>query len=256
MDALIFDSHCHYDDPAFDPDRYPLLDKMFSSSVGFLMHAATDEKSARYGIEVSKKYKNYYTSVGFHPENCDETPDDFLHILEALLPMSKKIHAVGEIGLDYHYEGYDRERQLYIFEQQVIFANEHSLPVIVHSRNATEDTMAVLRKYKPRGVMHCFSGSAETAKEVTALGMYVGFTGVITFKNSKKAKKACLAAGIDRVLVETDCPYMAPEPYRGRRSDSTMIEKTAAAVAELYGLTAEQVINITSDNAKTLFNIE
>ena len=251
----IFDSHCHYDDPAFDDDREGLLAGLFSGSVEYLMHACTDERSALYGIRAAQKYPNYYTSIGFHPENCEQTPDDFLQVLGALLPKSRKIRAIGEIGLDYHYEGYDRERQLYIFEQQVRFANEHGLPVIVHSRNATEDTMEILGRLRPKGVMHCFSGSAETAKEVVGLGMYVGFTGVLTFKNSKKAKKACLAAGLDRILLETDCPYMAPEPYRGQRSDSSMIDRTAAAAAELYGVDTQTVIDKTNENARILFGI-
>ena len=253
--ALIFDSHCHYDDSAFDDDRFALLDEMFDGKVGFLMHASVDEKSALYGIDVSKKYENYYTSIGFHPENCGDTPDDFIKRLEALLPLSDKIKAVGEIGLDYHYEGYDRQKQIYIFEQQVRLANKYSLPVIVHSRNATEDTMEILKRLKPKGVMHCFSGSAETAKEVIALGMYIGFTGVLTFKNSKKAKKACAAAGLERVLLETDCPYMAPEPYRGQRSVSSMCEKTAGAMAEIFGVDTQTVIKKTNENARILFGI-
>ena len=251
----IFDSHCHYDDHAFDGDREAVIESLFAGGVEYLMHAATDEASALYGIAAAEKYKNYYTSVGFHPENCDDTPDDFIAVLERLLPMSSKIKAVGEIGLDYHYEGYDRDRQLYIFEQQVRFANEHDLPVIVHSRNATEDTMEILTRLRPKGVMHCFSGSAETAAEVVKLGMYVGFTGVLTFKNSKKAKKACAAAGLDRILIETDCPYMAPEPYRGQRSDSLMCRETAKAAAEIFGTDTQAVIEKTNENARILFGI-
>ncbi len=251
----IFDSHCHYDDHAFDNDREAVLDRLFSGGVEFLLHASTDEASALYGIEAAKKYGGYYTSIGFHPENCDETPDNFIEILERLLPLSGKIKAIGEIGLDYHYEGYDRDRQLYIFEQQVRFANEHSLPVIIHSRNATEDTMEILTRLRPKGVMHCFSGSAETALDVIKLGMYIGFTGVLTFKNSKKAKKACAAAGLDRILIETDCPYMAPEPYRGQRSDSLMCRQTAAAAAEIFGVDTDEVIRKTNENARILFGI-
>ena len=232
----IFDSHCHYDDPAFDEDREQVIAGLFEGNTEYLMHACTDEKSALYGISAAEKYENYYTSVGFHPENCEVTPENFLEILEGLLPKSKKIKAIGEIGLDYHYEGYDRERQLYIFEQQVMLANKHGLPVIVHSRNATEDTMEILKRLKPKGVMHCF-------------------TGVLTFKNSKKAKKACAAAGLDRVLLETDCPYMAPEPYRGQRSDSSMCEKTAGAMAEIFGEDTQTVIKKTNENARILFGI-
>ena len=255
MFSCIFDSHCHYDDHAFDEDRDQVLDRLFSGGVGYLMHASTDEASARYGIEAAGKYPDYYTSIGFHPENCDDVPDNFIEVLEALLPLSGKIKAVGEIGLDYHYEGYDRERQIRIFEEQVRFANEHSLPVIIHSRNATEDTLEILQRIRPKGVMHCFSGSAEVAEQVVKLGLYIGFTGVITFKNSKKAKKACLAAGLDRLLIETDCPYMAPEPFRGQRSDSLMLDKTAAAIAELYGADTQAVIDKTNENARILFGI-
>ncbi|WP_028511110.1 TatD family hydrolase [Ruminococcus sp. NK3A76] len=251
----IFDSHCHYDDHAFDGDRQAVIEGLFAGRVEYLMHASTDEASALYGIEAAKKYENYYTSIGFHPENSDTTPDDFIAVLERLLQMSGKIKAVGEIGLDYHYEGYDRERQIYIFKQQVLFANEHGLPVIVHSRNATEDTMEILSGLRPRGVMHCFSGSAETAAEVVKLGMYIGFTGVLTFKNSKKAKKACAQAGLDRILIETDCPYMAPEPFRGQRSDSSMCEQTAAAAAEIFGVDTQTVIEKTNENARILFGI-
>lgn len=251
----IFDSHSHYDDRAFDTDRDELISKMLATNVSGIIHAATDEASCRYGIETSAKYQNYYTSVGFHPENLGELPYNYIGLLEVMLQESDKIVAVGEIGLDYHYEGYDRELQLSVFEEQVRLAIAHDLPVIVHSRDATADTMEILRRLRPNGVLHCFSGSYETACEVISLGMYIGFTGALTFKNAKKAVRALEAVPMDRLLLETDCPYMAPEGFRGQRSDSTMIFRTAQKVAEVKGLDIQQVLDITAENAKRLFNI-
>ena len=223
-----------------------------------MLHAATDEKSARFGIETAKRYENYYTSVGFHPENADEVPDNYMDILQELYREACEIHklgAVGEIGLDYHYEGYNKEKQIKMFKDQVRFAVCKSLPVIVHCRDATEDCMKILNEFRPEGVMHCFSGSAETAEEVVELGMYIGFTGALAFKNNKKSRRSCEAVPLDRLLLETDCPYMAPPPYRGERSDSSMIAETAKVMAEVKGVSVEEIIRITNENACRLFGI-
>lgn len=223
-----------------------------------MLHAATDEKSSLFGIETAKKYENFYTSIGFHPECMDSIPDNFTDILEELYHKASSIHklcAVGEIGLDYHYEGYDKQKQIAVFTKQIEFAVKRSLPVIIHCRDATEDCMEILRKYRPEGVVHCFSGSAETAREIVGLGMYIGFTGALAFKNSKKAKRACDAVLTERLLIETDCPYMAPPPFRGQRCDSSMIEKTAETMAEIKNKTMQEIINITNHNACTLFGI-
>lgn len=255
MQNLIFDSHCHYDDRAFDCDRDTLLPEILQS-VRAVLHAATDLDSCDFGIENSKKFENYFTSVGFHPEAMDRLPENPAGAIEKLILKGEgKIVAVGEIGLDYHYEGYDRQAQLELFESQLLVAKKYDLPVIVHLRDATEDGLALLKKHKPEGVMHCFSGSAETAKEVVGLGMYVSFTGVLTFKNSKKAKKACAEVPIDRLLLETDCPYMAPEPFRGKRCDSRMIAETAKAMAEIKEIEAEKMIEIAAENTCRLFKI-
>lgn len=251
----IFDSHCHYDDHAFDEDRYELLDSMLGQSVSHIVHAATDYKSALFGISLSKRYPHAYASVGWHPENLDSLPCDYIEKLEELILQNDKIVAVGEIGLDYHYEGYDREKQIEVFSRQTELAIKHGLPIIVHSREATADTMEILRKYRPSGVLHCFGGSYETAKEVIALGMYIGFTGVLTFKNAKKAVSALEAVPSDRLLLETDCPYMAPDGYRGKRCDSRMIYRIAQKVSELRQIPAQQVIDMTSENACRLFKI-
>ncbi|MBR1740135.1 MAG: TatD family hydrolase [Ruminococcus sp.] len=260
--ALIFDSHCHYDDPAFDEDRLDLLDRLLTSPehpVDKMLHAATNERSSLFGIEMSRRYENYYTSVGFHPEEIpDGLPGNYMSVLDSLYDKAMetgKLRAVGEIGLDHHYEGYDAAKQHEVFEAQLKFANEKGLPVIVHCRDATEECMSLLRELRPRGVMHCFSGSAETADEVVRIGMYVGFTGALAFKNAKKARRACETVPIDRLLIETDCPYMAPPPYRGQRSDSSMIAETVKVMAEIKGVTAEEMLRITNENACRLFGI-
>ena len=186
----------------------------------------------------------------------DETPADYIDRLKSLIASHPKVKAVGEIGLDYHYENYDREKQIRFFREQLALAAELDMPVIVHSRNAAEDTVDILKEFRPRGVVHCFSGSAETAKEILKTGMYIGFTGVLTFKNAKKALKALAEVPMDRLFMETDCPYMAPEPLRGRRSDSSMIEFTAAKAAEVKGIPVQELIDITCRNGMTMYGIE
>lgn len=252
----IFDSHSHYNDSAFDGDRYAVLDSLQEKGVKYIMLASVSVDDTEKNIVLAEKYDYIYTSAGVHPEDIEDNPENYLENIRRLALSSAKVKAVGEIGLDYHYDGYDREKQIQLFEEQVILANELSLPVIVHSRDATEDTLNILKKYKPEGVLHCFSGSAETAREVINLGMYIGFTGVITFKNAKKAVKALEAVPLDRLLIETDCPYMAPEPLRSKRCDSSMLVYTAGKIAELKGKTTQEIIDITCGNAKKLYSTE
>ena len=254
----IFDSHSHYDDHAFDSDREEVLDYLLTggnSPVECIMHASTDEKSALFGVEMSRKYDNFFTSAGFHPECMDRLPENYMEILAGLFDGNPQIRAVGEIGLDYHYDGYDRDKQIELLSNQLEFANSRGLPVILHCRDALEDFMELLKRYKPKGVVHCFSGSAETAEEILKLGLYIGFTGVLTFKNAKKAKKALAVVPMDRLLLETDCPYMAPEPFRGKRCTSDMIEKIAECAAEIKGLSSQEIADLTNDNARRLFCI-
>ena len=252
----IFDTHSHYADHAFDEDREQVLAGLPDKGVELVMLAASDMRDCAANLELAKKYDYVYAAAGIHPESLDETPEDYLDFLRNIIASNPKIKAVGEIGLDYHYDGYDREKQIRFFREQLAFAAELDMPVIVHSRNATEDTVEILKEFRPRGVVHCFSGSAETAKEILKLGMYIGFTGVLTFKNSKKALKALEAVPLDRLLMETDCPYMAPEPFRGRRSDSSMIAFTAAKAAEIKGVPTEELIDITCRNGMKMYGIE
>lgn len=251
----IFDSHAHYNDHAFDGDRVPLLNSLLSSNVKYIVNVGASMEDSGEILGLVKKYDNMYGALGVHPEAADRTPDDFIAELEKNILSETKIRALGEIGLDYHYDGYSKENQMKIFKSQLELAQKLNLPVIIHSRDACEDTMEILREYKPCGVMHCFSYSAETAEEIIKLGMYISFTGVITFKNAKKAVKALENVPLNRLMLETDCPYMAPEPYRGQRCDSSMIEKTAEKAAEILRVSAEEILDITMENAKRFYSI-
>lgn len=251
----IFDTHSHYTDSAFDGDRYELLDSMQEKGVKYIMLASTCTEDIKANSLLAEKYDYIYTSAGFHPENIDGLPENYIDIVRQAVLSDKKLKAIGEIGLDYHYDGFDREKQIEVFERQIELANELKLPVIVHSRDASEDTLKILKKYCPQGVVHCFSGSAETAVETVKLGMYIGFTGVLTFKNAKKALRAVDAVPLERLLLETDCPYMAPVPFRSKRCDSSMIAFTAEKAAEIKGMPVQEILDITCENGVRLYNI-
>lgn len=249
-EPLIFDSHSHYDDLKFDGIRDELLSSLPCHGVGRIITCGCDLKSSEVAISLAEKYDYIYCAVGIHPENLEsKTAVDEIERLAA----HKKAVAIGEIGLDYHYCRENRDEQIYYFEQQIILAKRLNLPVIVHDREAHSDTLEILKKHKPRGVVHCFSGSAETAAEILKIGMYIGIGGVITFKNSKKLPEVVKTLPKDRMLIETDCPYLAPEPYRGKLCHSGMIALTAEKIAEIRGSTAEAVLNQTYLNAQKLF---
>lgn len=252
----IFDSHGHYTEAAFDTDRDELLKALPRKGVSGIVTVGSSMEDSLKCVEIAEKYDYVYAACGVHPEAEAETPEDFADNLENLLRKSDKIKALGEIGLDYHYDNYNRDRQIWLFTQQLELAESLKLPVIVHSRNASEDTMEILRKYRPAGVVHCFSGSAETAREVISLGMYISFTGVLTFKNAKKALKALAEVPADRLMLETDCPYMAPEPFRGKRCDSSMIAQTAEKAAEIKGMSVQEILDVTNRNAHEFFGIK
>lgn len=250
----IFDTHAHYLAEDFGEELIPLLEKMPEMGVERIMAVGYSLESSREELELARRFPYIVSAAGIHPENCAGLPADWLTQLEEILK-APEVKALGEIGLDYHYDGYDKELQAEVFERQLILAQKLDMPVIIHSRDACEDTMRLLRKYRPRGVVHCFSGSAETAREVVKLGMYVGFTGVLTFKNSKKAWAACDAVPLDRLLLETDSPYMAPVPHRGEKSHSGMITYTAAKMGEIKGVSAGDMIEIARENGERLFGI-
>lgn len=252
----IFDTHAHYADSAFDEDRFRLLDELPQRGVKYVTLASSCSEDIVLNSEISRKYSYIYTSAGIHPEFAEEAPEDYLNLIKKTISENPKVRAIGEIGLDYHYDGYDRDKQIKLFSEQLQLANEADLPVIVHSRDAFEDTLMLLKKFKPRGVVHCFSGSAEIAREILKLGMYIGFTGVLTFDNAKKARRALEEVTLDRLVMETDCPYMAPVPMRGKRCDSSMIAYTAAKAAEVKGIPTEELLEITCRNGMALYGLE
>lgn len=252
----IFDTHAHYADHAFDEDREQILASLPEKGVKYVTLASSSVEDTAENSELVQKYDYIYAAAGVHPESVDTNPADYLETVRKAISENPKIRAVGEIGLDYHYDGYDREKQIKLFREQLELARELDMPVIVHSRDACEDTLVLLREFKPKGVVHCFSGSAETAREIIRLGMYIGFTGVLTFKNAKKALRALAEVPLDRLLLETDCPYMAPVPFRGKRCDSSMIAYTAQKAAEIKGIPVDELLEITCRNGMALYNIQ
>lgn len=249
----IFDTHAHYFKEDFGEELEELLADLPSKNVGKILAVGCDLRSSEEEIALTERFDYIFAAAGIHPEYAAELPENWESELRRLLSLEKVI-ALGEIGLDHHYpDGAPKDVQRDVFTRQLQIARELDMPVIIHSRDAMGETLEILREYKPRGVMHCFSGSAESAREVVKLGMYIGFTGVLTFKNSKKAWSACEAVPIDRLLLETDCPYMAPVPHRGERCDSSMIKYTAAKMAEIKGVGAEEMIEIARENGERLF---
>ncbi len=254
MSLKIFDSHSHYTDSAFDADRYELLTRILNDNVGAIMLAGTNVADSLASQKLALEFDGVYSSVGIHPEFASQTEGDYISALEEI-SRCPKVKAVGEIGLDYHYPGYDENLQKKLFESQLELAKSLDMPVIIHSRDACADTFDILRRYRPKGVVHCFSGSKETAAEAIKLGMYIGLTGVVTFKNARKAREVAESIPLDKLLIETDCPYMAPEPWRSKRCDSSMLVSVASKIAEIRGISVENVIKATSENAFKLYQI-
>lgn len=250
----IFDSHAHYDDSAFDEDRDLLLASMESRGVTKIVNCASDINSSFTSLALAEKYPFIYAACGVHPHEASECADDFVDVLKGLLKKPECV-AIGEIGLDYHYDFSPRERQIQVLRLQLELARETDTPIIFHDREAHEDTLNLLREYKPRGVVHCFSGSVEMAKEIIALGMYIGLGGAVTFKNARKPCEVAASVPEDRILVETDCPYMTPVPFRGTRNDSSYIPYTAEKLAEIRGVSPQEICDITARNASELFKI-
>jgi len=250
----IFDTHAHYDDEKFEEDRDEFLSSLPSSGVINVINCGCDLSSTQKSFELSEKYGYFYFAAGIHPSNITKDSYNELDKINDFYSNEKCV-AVGEIGLEYHYDDVPKEIQLDIFEKQLALSKELDLPVIVHDREAHEDTMRLLKKYQPKGVVHCFSGSAEMAKEVLKLGMYIGLGGAVTFKNARKPLEVAEMLPIERLLLETDCPYMAPVPFRGHLNSSDLIRYTAEKLAEIKQIDTQELINQTYNNAKELFCI-
>ncbi len=251
----IFDTHAHYDDRAFDADRLTLLDSLPGQGIRAVINCGTNEQSSRESAQLSRLFGFVYFACGIHPHDAGQAVPLKKNAAMLELAADGKCAAIGEIGLDYHYQYSDRDVQLVFFEEQLALARELRKPVIIHDREAHAGTLNLLKKYKPAGVMHCFSGSAEFAAEVLRLGMYIGLGGAVTFRNAKKPLEAARATPLERLLLETDCPYMAPEPLRGKRCDSAMIPYAAQKIADAKGIGAQTLIDITTENACRLFGI-
>lgn len=249
----IFDSHAHYDDPAFDADRDELLRTLPAQGVCGIINAASNLESARRGIEMAERYPFIRAAAGIHPLDAETVTPTSMEELRELL-QHPLVVALGEIGLDFHYD-VPRELQFPLLRDQLKLANELDLPVILHDREAHGPMLEILREFRPKGVVHCFSGSVETAREVLDLGLYIGIGGAATFRNAVHPLEVAAMVPEDRLLLETDAPYMTPVPFRGKRNDSAKIAHTAEKIADVRGVTAEHLCEVTRLNACRLFGL-
>ena len=253
---MLFDTHAHYDDEAFDPDRRKVLAGLPQKGVGLVVDPGCTLTSSEKAVALAAEFPHVYAAVGLHPENChDFQPEQIEHLRQ--LAQREKVVAIGEVGLDYYWEeNPPRALQQEVLRRQLALAEELKLPVIFHDREAHGDSLAIVREFPAvRGVFHCFSGSVEMAEELLKLGWMLSFNGAITFKNARRAPDILRWLPLERLMLETDAPYMAPEPYRGQRCDSTMIARSAETVAQLRGLTRDEVEAVTLENGKKFFGI-
>lgn len=255
---MLFDTHAHYDDEKFTEDRYDVIEKAHVSGVSYLINVATDIKSCEESLAFARKYEYVYAAVGIHPHEVGEVDDSTLNKV-AEFAKEDKVVAIGEIGLDYYYDTAPRETQRHWFAQQINLARDLSLPIIVHDRDAHQDSIDIIKAHNASevgGVFHCYSGSVEMAKELLSYNFYISVGGALTFKNAKKLVEVVRWIPLNRLLIETDCPYLTPEPHRGKRNDSSYVRFVAEKVAEIKQLGFEEVADATLKNAKELFKIK
>lgn len=249
-----FDSHAHLNDEQFIGELDNVFAKCEESGVKWVAVVGYNERTSREAVKISEEHENIYALVGAHPDECNNEID--ISYIRKLVK-SKKVVAIGEIGLDYHYDTTNKEMQKKYFVEQIKIANEFGLPVSIHTRDADMDTLEILKSNKIKNgfVIHCFSSSIEVLKEFLKLGAYISFAGTVTFKNAKKLIEAAKIVPLDKILVETDCPYLAPEPYRGRRNDPSMVIYTTQKIADLREMSIADFAKITVENAKKLYRI-
>lgn len=251
---MLVDAHAHLDDDAFDPDREEVIQKIKEAGI-FVINAGSDLHTSEFSVRLAERYDFVYACVGVHPHEAQKAPEGYLQILRNLA-QSPKVVAVGEIGLDYYYDFSDREIQKKVFSEQLELAKEVGLPVVIHDREAHGDTLEILKRSGiKRGLMHCYSGSYEIAGEFMKMGFYFSFGGPITFKNAKRPKEVAAKLPLEKILLETDCPYLSPEPYRGKRNDPTRVRVIAEALAHIKGITLQEVEKTTTSNARELFKL-
>ncbi len=253
--ADLFDSHAHLDDDKFDCDREETINKIFDSGVCAFVNIGADMESSKRSIALASKYDNVYATVGIHPHDVSDMTEADIEELEQLAK-HKKVVAIGEIGLDYFYDNSPRDKQKYWFARQLQLAEKLNMPVTIHNRDAHADTMEILKNSKATGIIHCYSGSAEMAKQLVDMGFYISFAGPVTYKNSKNAVQSALAVPMDRILIETDSPYLAPDGFRGKRNDSSLVRYVCEKLAEIKGVTFEEMAKQTKENAKRVYRIE
>ena len=256
MEPMIFESHAHYDSRKFDEDREELLNSMQENGIGTIINVGATWKSVTTGLELVNQYPFVYAALGLHPDEVGDLNEERFEILKAEC-QKEKVVAVGEIGLDYYWDNESHDIQKKWFIRQLELARNLNLPVIIHSRDAAEDTLKIMKEHAQgmRGVIHCFSYSKEMAEEYVKLGFHIGVGGVVTFKNGKKLKEVVEAIPIERILLETDSPYLAPEPHRGKRNSSLYLPHIAQMIADLKGLSYEEVVAQPERNSRELFHI-
>ena len=255
---MIFDTHAHYDDDAFDTDREELLSSLSAAGIGAVVNIGASLSTTANSLALSEKYPWMYAAVGVHPYDIGELTEDGLRWLEEMSHRDKVV-AVGEIGLDYHYENIDRDLQKHWFEQQLLLAGRVDKPVVIHTRDAAQDTLDMMKSDAAKGlggIIHCFPFGAELAREYLNMGYYLGIGGVLTFKNGKKTKEAVAYAPLERIVLETDSPYLAPTPVRGKRNDSTLLKLVVKEVAQIKGVTEEEVERVTWENARRVYRLK
>lgn len=256
MENMIFDSHAHYDDEAFDKDRDELISSLWENGIRKVVNVGADMATTKASVALADKYDYVYAAVGVHPSDTGDMKEQDIGRLREYTTLEKVV-AVGEIGLDYHYPEPDRAIQKKWFVRQLDLAVETGLSVIIHSREASADTFDILKQYEGRvtGVIHCYSYSPEMAKEYLKMGYYIGIGGVLTFKNARKLRETAIETPLERILVETDCPYLSPEPNRGKRNSSLNLKYVVAELARLKGISEEEVMRVTYDNAMKMYGI-
>jgi len=254
---MLFDTHAHYDDKKFDLDRDEVLQSLKAHGIEYAVNIGTNIPSSEYSVSIAEKYDFLYASVGIHPEHADTISDETIKRIKELCS-HKKVVAIGETGLDYYWENNpSREIQKEAFKRQIELAKELNLPVIVHNRESTEDMVNILKETRPRkAIIHCVSVSAEIAKILVGMDYYISFSGTVTFKNAPKLREVAKIVPINRLLIETDSPYLSPEPKRGGRNDSRNLMYTAEKLGEIIGLSFKEISSLTTENAKRIYNIK
>lgn len=255
---MFIDSHAHLDDERFDEDRKALIESLKENKIELVINIGYDIKSSRASIDLAKEYSNIYAVVGVHPHDAQDVPENYLEDLRGL-SKEEKVVAIGEIGLDFYYDNSPRDIQRKVFLDQLELGRELDLPVVIHTRDANQETFEILKEAQAkgtRGVLHCYSGSAEMALEYIKLGYYISLGGPLTFKKARVPKEVAKVVPLDKLLIETDCPYLTPEPFRGRRNEPKYVAYTAEVIAEIKGISIEDLAEATSRNTKNVFGIK